>query len=213
MLNAAHYPLKIEAIVATDSQGAIGRAGQLPWSLPSDLKRFKRITLGCPVLMGTATAVSIGMTLPGRLNFVLTRTGTTPYEKQVPVVSMESAIRLTKSLFMSREIDPEDAKLFVIGGEAVYREALPYLTGLHLTTVQTEVEDADRFFPVREFYDMHVRTGRVVQVKSHTPDHPENGLRHSYAQYVIRPEGAFPGVTTGARADTIWSHMDDHLSR
>lgn len=210
-MSNVNYPIQVEAIVATDCQGAIGKGGQLPWSLPSDLKRFKRLTLGCPVLMGTATAVSIGRALPGRPNLVLTRSGQTPYEKQIPVASFEAAIRLARSFYMAREIDSEDARLCVIGGEAIYRESLPYLTCLHLTTVVTEVEDADRYFPVREFYDMYVRAGRVVKVKSHSADQPENGLHHTYAKYVLLDrKGA--AVQPDASTD-LWPHMDDHLVR
>lgn len=205
--------LHIEAIVATDSNGAIGANNTLPWSLPTDLARFKRITLGYPILMGTATALSVGRSLPGRTNLVMTRTGQAPYEKQVPVSSIHDAIQFVNRLYDMRDLEPEERKLFVIGGEQIYRESLPYLTGLHLTTVDVTVDHADRFFPVREFYDMHVRTGRTVKVKSFTADHPENGLYHNYAQYAIGAEGSAPQIAHGADGGLMWPELADHLSR
>ena len=92
-------------IAAHDRRQAIGRGNALPWHLPDDLKRFKALTLGKPVLMGRRTAESIGRALPGRPNLVLTRGGRAPYEGQVPVASLDEA--------MARAAAPE---LVVIGG-------------------------------------------------------------------------------------------------
>jgi len=126
----------IALIAALDRNYAIGRDGAMPWHLPNDLKRFKSLTLGKPVLMGRKTAQSIGRALPGRLNLVLTRGQATPFAEQRAVASLEQAIALATG-----------NELMVIGGGEVYALALPQATRLHLTFIDTEAADADAFFP------------------------------------------------------------------
>ena len=123
-------------IAALDRNYAIGRDGAMPWHLPDDLKRFKALTLGKPVLMGRKTALAIGRALPGRTNLVLTRGGEAPFPGQRVVASLDEAIDATA-----------DAELMVIGGGEVYALALPHATRLHLTWVDTEAPDADAYFP------------------------------------------------------------------
>ena len=123
-------------IAAHDRRHAIGRGNALPWHLPDDLRRFKALTLGKPVLMGRRTAESIGRALPGRPNLVLTRSGRAPYEGQVAVASLAEAIATAAA--------PE---LVVIGGGELYALALPQAARLHLTEVDAEVEGADAWFP------------------------------------------------------------------
>lgn len=196
--------LQIEAIVATDLNGAIGKDGTIPWELPSDLARFRRITLGSPVLMGTGTALSIGKRLPGRLNLVLTRSKSAPYEKQIPVASIDDAIQVVDRLYDMADQEPEERKLFIAGGEEVYKLALPRLTGLHLTAVQTEVEGADRHFPVREFYDAFVRTKRAGMTKSCTPERAENMLYSTYMYYDIRAVDHAEIDMEGVHVERFW---------
>jgi dihydrofolate reductase len=186
MKNTTLPQLSVEAVVATDSQGAIGKDNTIPWQLPSDLARFKRLTMGHVVVMGAETARSIGRRLPGRLNLVLTHAKTAPYEQQQAVSSFEQARSLARTYYEARDAELEDYRLFAIGGESIYQMSLPLLTDLHLTTVNTTVEDADRYFPVREFYDMYVRESRVRLYKSCSPE-PENGLRYRYAHYRVAP--------------------------
>ncbi len=126
-------------IAALDRNRAIGRGNELPWRLPDDLKRFKALTLGRPVLMGRKTAESLGRALPGRRNLVLTRSGVAPFEGMQAVASLDEA----------REWATTDgaAELWVIGGAEVYSLCLPLATRLHLTEVDTRVEGADAFFP------------------------------------------------------------------
>lgn len=126
----------ISLIAALDRNHAIGRNGAMPWHLPDDLKRFKALTLGKPVLMGRKTALAIGRALPGRTNLVLTRGNVAPFAEQQVVHSLAEAI--------ARAGDDE---LAVIGGGEVYALALAQATRLHLTWVDTEVADADAFFP------------------------------------------------------------------
>jgi dihydrofolate reductase len=124
-------------VAAVDRNRAIGRAGAMPWHLPGDLKRFKALTLGKPVLMGRKTALAIGRPLPGRPNLVLTRAGSAPFADQIVVHSLDEAI--------ARKGDSE---LMVIGGGEVYALALPRAARMHLTLVDTAAPGADTFFPV-----------------------------------------------------------------
>ena len=83
-------------VAALDRHRAIGRGNALPWRLPDDLKRFKALTLGKPVLMGRKTAESLGRALPGRRNLVLTRSGVTPFDGMEAVASIDAAIDLAQ---------------------------------------------------------------------------------------------------------------------
>lgn len=131
---------RVVLIAARDRRGAIGRGNALPWHLPDDLKHFKALTLGKPVLMGRKTAQSLGRALPGRLNLVLTRSG------QVPFVGMEAVDSLQAAL--ARVQDEGADELCVIGGGEVYALLLPQAGTVHLTEVDTEVAGADAFFPL-----------------------------------------------------------------
>jgi len=126
----------ITFIAALDRNRAIGRAGAMPWYLSDDLKRFKALTLGKPVLMGRKTALAIGRPLPGRPNLVLTRAGVAPFEGQTVVHSLDEAVARAGN-----------GELMVIGGGEVYALALPHATRMHLTEIDTATDDADTFFP------------------------------------------------------------------
>jgi dihydrofolate reductase len=104
--------------------------------LPDDLKRFKALTLGHPMLMGRKTAESLGRALPKRRNLVLTRSGRVPFAGMEAVASLDEALALA-----------QDDTLMVIGGGAVFALALPRAQRLHLTYVDTVVEGADAWFP------------------------------------------------------------------
>ncbi len=126
-------------VAAVDRSLAIGRDGDLPWRLPDDLKRFKALTSGHPVLMGRKTAESLGRALPNRRNLVLTRSGRVPFAGMEPVASLDEARSLAG-----------DDTLMVIGGGEVYALALPLATTLHLTHVDVRVDGADAHFPAWE---------------------------------------------------------------
>ena len=144
----------IALVAAVDRQRAIGRGGELPWHLPEDLKRFKRLTLGHAVLMGRRTAESIGRPLPGRCNLVMTRAGTAPFDGQHAVDSLDAALART-----------DGGPLFVIGGGEIYALALPRATQLLLTHVDTIVDDADAFFPAFD-----ERAWRIDASEAHDAD-------------------------------------------
>ena len=134
--------MKVSLVAALDRQRGIGRGNDLPWRLPDDLKRFKALTLGKPVLMGRRTAESLGRALPGRTNLVLTRGGQVPFEGMRAVGSIDEAVAVARA--------GGAQELCVIGGGEVYALALPRADVLHLTHVDTVVADADAFFPAWE---------------------------------------------------------------
>ncbi len=140
-------------IAALDRNRAIGRGNALPWHLPDDLKRFKALTLGKPVLMGRKTAESLGRALPKRRNLVLTRSGRVPFAGMEAVASIDDALRIAESDGAS--------ELCIIGGGEVYALALPLATRMHLTHVDTAIDEGDAFFPAfdpaawREFARSH----------------------------------------------------------
>ena len=126
----------LSLVAAVDRNFAIGRDNQLPWHLPDDLKRFKALTLGKPVLMGRKTAESLGRALPKRENLVLTRSGRVPFEGMQPVASLDEALQIAG-----------EAELMVIGGGEIYALTLSLANRLYLTHVDTVVTGAEAFFP------------------------------------------------------------------
>jgi len=128
----------LELVVAAAENDVIGRNNQLPWRLPADLRHFKSLTWGKPILMGRKTYTSIGKALPGRLNLVLTRSDDFVPVDCTIVRSLDDARRA------ARRVD--EAALMVIGGAEVYRQCLPYASCIHLTLVHARIEDGDTFF-------------------------------------------------------------------
>jgi dihydrofolate reductase len=154
----------ISLVAALDRQHAIGRRGTMPWHLPDDLRRFKRLTLDKPVLMGRKTAESIGRALPGRRNLVLTRSGAAPYEGQVIVRNLEQAIAAAGV-----------EELMVIGGGEIYALALPLASRLYLTHVDCAAKGADTFFPALDRSQW-----RVVAREPHPAD-----AQHAHAMEFV----------------------------
>lgn len=150
-------------VAALDRRGAIGKDNALPWHLPADLRRFKALTLGKPLLMGRRTAESLGRALPGRTNLVLTRGGRVPFEGMRAVASLDEAMALADA--------EAAAALCVIGGGEVYATCLPHAARMHLTHVDTVVDGADAFFPA---YD--TARWRVETRERHPAD-----ARHAFA--------------------------------
>ena len=127
---------EVSLIVATDDEGGIGLRGGLPWHLPDDLRRFKALTLGKPVVMGRRTWDSIGRPLPGRLNIVVSRDPRLAIQGATVVGTLEAALAAAGGV-------PE---VCVIGGAEIYRLALPLADTVHLTEVHANV-GADTHFP------------------------------------------------------------------
>lgn len=126
----------LELVVAVAENDVIGRGNRLPWHLPADLRHFKSLTLGKPILMGRRTYESIGKALPGRVNIVLSRSaGFAPGD--CVVVSTLNDARIAAG--------PQRA-VMVIGGAEIYRQCLPEACRIHLTLVHTRIEDGDTEF-------------------------------------------------------------------
>lgn len=153
-------------VVAVDRNGAIGRDNAMPWHLPDDFRHFKATTLGHPVLMGRLTALSIGMALPGRSNLVLSRHGEAPFAGQQVVRSLDEA----------RE-QADDQTLMVIGGGAVYEQTLALAHTLHLTEVDTVIENADTWFPEYDRAAWHETT------RQHHPADERHAFAFDWVEY------------------------------
>ena len=128
--------MELAIIVARAKNGVIGVNNTLPWHLPEDLKHFKNTTLGCPIIMGRNTWVSLGRPLPGRRNLVVSRNPEFKAEGAETFTSLEDATDACSGV----------EKAFIIGGAQIYDEALAYVDKLIITEVDTEVE-GDAFFP------------------------------------------------------------------
>jgi dihydrofolate reductase len=128
--------MRLSLIVAFASNGVIGCGGKLPWHLSDDLRRFRRLTMGHPIIMGRKTFESIGRPLPGRASIVISR-----YMDVCP-----EGVRMARSLAESFQLARSSDEAFVIGGGQVFAAALPFAHRLYLTSVQGVVE-GDTFFP------------------------------------------------------------------
>lgn len=139
---------RISAIVALAQNRAIGRGNELLWRIPDDLKRFKQLTIGHPVIMGRKTFESIlaglGKPLPDRTNIVITRDP--DYSVPDGVIRVHS---LPEALSYAKDM-PGSEEMFVIGGGQIYEAALPFVQQLHITRVEDTPEGADTFFPAYE---------------------------------------------------------------
>lgn len=154
-------------VAAVAENGVIGRGGRLPWHLPDDLRRFKAVTVGKPVLMGFRTFESIGRPLPERRNLVLThRVGAAP-------VGVEYVNELAAALELTRGA----AELCVIGGAQLYQLALPLCSRIHLTRVHACIE-GDTYFPTLDESAWH-----EVARSEHPVDE-----RHAYAMSFVQLE-------------------------
>jgi len=146
--------MKISIIAAFNPQFIIGINGKMPWRIPEDLKRFKRLTMGKPIIMGRKTWESIGSKpLPGRMNVVVSSSDTVkegPAGEETIVVKVPA---LDAILTFIRDMTSYD-EVFIIGGERLYAEALPLADRMYLTAVDQEfpaISDSDEvaYFPIK----------------------------------------------------------------
>lgn len=126
---------QLALIVAHAQNGTIGLGGNMPWHLPEDLKHFKEVTMGHPVIMGRVTHESIGRPLPGRTNIVISRRTDYNAEGCLTAQSLQQAI----------EMLPDGELAFIIGGAQIYAEALPLVDRCWITEIQAEYP-GDAFF-------------------------------------------------------------------
>jgi dihydrofolate reductase len=155
---------RIYLIAALASNGVIGIDGKLPWHLPQDLKHFKTLTLGYPIIMGRRTWESLGKALPDRENIVVTRTQGYNAPGAAVATSLGAALALCAG----------EPKAFVIGGHQLFVESLPVAQGLILTEI-LRAYDGDTWFP--EFDRSH---WREAQREVHTA---ADGMRFDFVLY------------------------------
>jgi dihydrofolate reductase len=166
-------PSTVSLIVAMARNGVIGRGNAMPWHLPADLKRFKALTLGKPILMGRRTYESIGRALPGRDNLVLTRARDWRAAGVTVVHSVDEALQHSAA----------GAELAVIGGAEVYRLTLPLAGRIYLTQVLADVE-GDTFFP-----EFSAGEWREVESSEYPADE-----RHAYGMKFVTFERVRPAM-------------------
>jgi dihydrofolate reductase len=156
---------ELAIIVAMDRRSIIGRDGALPWHLPGDLQYFRRVTMGHPIIMGRRTHESIGRALPGRVNVVVSRN----QAYAAPGCLLAPSLPVALSLAAPAEL------AFVIGGAALYAEALPLASRLHVTEVHADVDGDVRFPPFDRL------EWREVAREDHPAD-ARNAHAHSFVE-------------------------------
>lgn len=157
----------ISLIVAVDENNGIGKDNQLPWHLPADLKHFKALTTGHPIIMGRKTFESIGKALPNRQNIVISRQNDYLAEGASLVSSLEEAFGLCKSY----------DEAFIIGGAQIFEYALPLADILYLTVIHHQF-NADTFFPT-----INKSNWREAESTTHKPDE-KNIYAYTFIKYV-----------------------------
>jgi dihydrofolate reductase len=146
----------ISFVVAAANNNVIGKDNQLVWSLPNDMKFFKNVTWGMPVVMGRKTYESLGKPLPGRKNIILTRQANWHVEGTVGVKSIDDAI------FLVKEMDVKE--MMVIGGGEIFRMLFDKAKRIYLTRVDAEPE-GDAFFPA-----INSNEWKLMSKKDHEAD-------------------------------------------
>jgi len=150
----------IKIIVAMSKNRVIGINNKLPWHIAEDLKRFKKLTSGYPIIMGRKTYESIGKPLPNRKNIIVTKNLNFQAEGVSVTHSLTEALKLSAN-----------NSVFIIGGGQIYQQALPLATHLLITFVDIKI-DGDTFFPEIDFAQW--------QETSYTNAENEEGLRYSF---------------------------------
>jgi len=150
-------------IVAAATNNVIGLRGELPWRMPDDLKRFKRLTMGKPIVMGRATHEAIGRALPGRRNIVISR--------QPGYEAKGCDVFATPAAALAAAADSGADEIMIIGGGRIYRQLLPQTDRIYLTRVHATPE-GDAFFPELDDGDWRVAEIREFPAGSDgTPAH------------------------------------------
>lgn len=150
MSDVAQGPLRLAIVVAMAANRVIGAKGGLPWRLPSDLKTFRRLTVGRPVVMGRKTFASIGKPLDGRDNIVVTRDPAFTTAGVIVSASIAEAIAEARRCALNRGVD----EVMIIGGAEIYAAVLPDVDRIYLTEVDAR-PDGDATFPALDPADWH----------------------------------------------------------
>ena len=159
--------MRVHVIVAVAENGVIGREGAMPWRIPEDLKRFKALTMGHPILMGRKTWEAIGRPLPGRENIVITRQKGFAAEGATVVHSLGDAMEHARARGAT--------DVFVIGGGEIYKLALPLAQVAHVTRVHASFEGDATFPPLDRGW--HEKAREHGEQKEPTP------LRYDFVTY------------------------------
>ena len=136
-----HPQMQLAIVVAASTNNVIGRNGKLPWHISEDLKRFRQLTIGKPVVMGRRTHDSIGRPLPLRRNIVISR------QAGLQLRGCEVAASPDDALALAAGAD----EIMIVGGERIYKALLPRTTRIHMTRVHAVVE-GDAFFPALQLH-------------------------------------------------------------
>ena len=161
--------MTVSLIVAASLNHGIGKDNQLPWHLPADLKFFKQTTMGCPVVMGRKTFQSIGRTLPGRKNVVITRDTTFNSDGKFDIA-------LASGLPEALEQLKDDKEVFIIGGGEIFKQSMTIADTIYLTVVNTILE-ADVFFP-----EIDPSQFELVWEEKHSADE-KNSYDYTFQKY------------------------------
>ena len=157
----------ISLIVAKAANGAIGKGNRMPWHISGDLKYFKRVTTGHPVIMGYNTWLSLGeRPLPGRRNIVVSRSHSAAPDCGAEFLpSLEAAVAAAGG---APDVSDASKEVFVIGGGQLYRAAMPLAGRLYITEVETVIGDAEVFFPEvdPELWKAESRSERYLDEKT-----------------------------------------------
>jgi len=164
--------MDIEIVAAFGKNGEMGLNNRLPWvRIPSDMDRFRKLTIGHPIIMGRKTFDSIGRPLPKRVNIILSHS-MTQQRKLYVATSLQEAISIAVELGYS--------KVFIVGGQQIFKEALSahkLVTGMHLTTIDAYFE-ADTFFP-----QFDTSEWEIVDAQ-HIADNPSDPYESAYRHYI-----------------------------
>lgn len=148
--------MRVSIVVAAATNNVIGKDGRMPWHLPEDLRHFRELTMGKPIVMGRLTHESIGRALPGRRNLVISRQPA--YRADGCEVVSSPAAALTVAA------DADADEVMVIGGGRIYQQMLPLADGVYLTRVHARPE-GDAFFPA-----LNADEWQAVEIEEFPPD-------------------------------------------
>jgi len=158
--------MRTSMIMAMDLNQLIGKDGGMPWHIPSDLKYFKRITMGKPVVMGRRTFESLGKPLPGRANIVVTTNSDWSYEGVQVASTLEQAFELAAK--------NNEEEIMIIGGASICQQAMPHTDRLYLTRIDHEFEGGDTWLK-----SYRAEEWRQISSESHD-ETSEGGYRYTY---------------------------------
>lgn len=162
--------MPLTLIVAATENNVIGKNNQLPWHLPRDLAYFKRVTTGCPIIMGRKTYESIGFALPQRLNIVISRNSDYHLPDATVVNDLPAAIQLAKTH------QPDTDEIHIIGGASIFAAALPLVDKIYLNRVLATIE-GDTFLPDIDWQSWQLSS------QEHHPADAKNAYPMSFEVY------------------------------